>query len=98
MKTIFDIYSKEEIEEKINETNRLINKGLKDKEIADKLKDKEIADKLKYELIDELISITRARIKLLKSPESGAIFCANLKSLLALLTNFAATVKDSLLS
>ncbi len=54
MRTIFDVYSKNEIEEIIEKINSLIEKNLKDIEIK---------EGLDCEFIEELISIARARIK-----------------------------------
>lgn len=54
METIFDVYSKEEIEVKINEIRGLIQNGYKDDEIL---------AKIDFQLKEELLSIARARIK-----------------------------------
>jgi len=52
-KTIFDLYSKDEIEDKIKEITGLILQGLKDSEMI---------SKIDFQLKEELLSIARARI------------------------------------
>jgi 16S rRNA G966 N2-methylase RsmD len=54
VETIFDIYTEKEIEEKLSEISKLVSNGFKDEEIV---------KKFDFKMIDELISIARARIK-----------------------------------
>jgi 16S rRNA G966 N2-methylase RsmD len=54
MKTIFDIYSKEDIENRISQINELLKQNISDNEIL---------SQLDFEMKEELFSIAKARIK-----------------------------------
>ncbi|MDP2925399.1 MAG: rRNA adenine N-6-methyltransferase family protein [Nanoarchaeota archaeon] len=54
LKTIFDIYSKEEIEANIAEIKELLN---------DKYSDKDILDELNYDMKEEFLSTAKARLR-----------------------------------